>query len=83
MKINCGSYHKVNYKEICCFTNLIEMNEYAENQLKVESYSKILYKIIEKVHEKDDVLFEKFPLNIMKSLIEILSKYINFFYFSG
>ena len=83
MKTHCGNIHKINYKEICCFTNLVEMNEIAENQMKNEKYSSILFKTIQKIQGNDNVQFEKFPFNLLKKFLEVLSKYINYFYFSG
>ena len=83
MKIICGNLHKINYKDICCFINLIEMSDIAENQMKVEKFSSTIYITINKIYEDDNVQFEKFSLFLLKKFLEVLSKYVNFFYFSG
>jgi hypothetical protein len=83
MKSNCGNPHKINYQDVCCLTIMIEMTEIAENQMRIEKYSQTVIKVLQTIHEKDNVQYEKFSIPFMMKFLEVLSKYMNLFYFSG
>ena len=83
MKANCGKNHRINYQEVCCFKNLIEMSEIAENQMKYESFSTMLIKTIKEIQGKEKNQFEKFSSSFTTKILQILSKYINYLFFSG
>jgi|LauGreDrversion4_2_1035121.scaffolds.fasta_scaffold505161_2 hypothetical protein len=83
MKANCGKNHKINYHDVCCLKNLIEMSETAENQMKYESFSNMLIKTIKGLQVKEKNQFEKFSTPFTLKILQILSKYINYLYFSG
>lgn len=81
MKNDCGKMHKPDYNSACCFKFLIEMHDHAESQTLIHKYAKLFLTTINHYYKTNKLSFEYIKLDMMKLLLEILTKVISHFFF--
>lgn len=69
-----------NYEESCCVKHLVMMSDFAENQMMIQKYAKLLMKTLNHNFKLNLINYENMKFDILKLFLEVLSKYIAFFY---
>ena len=80
MKNECGQIHSPNYLTTCCIRHLLEMSKYAEMQTQTKKYSKLLLTTLNHAYKENTIAFKSMKLDLIKLLLEVLSKYISHFF---
>jgi hypothetical protein len=78
----CNKEHKPTYNSICCFYQLLMVNEYASNQLMEARYSNLLLKTLNHHFKNKSLYLEDLKLDMLKIFLEIISKYSAQYYFN-
>jgi len=83
MKNECNITHKINFSEICCIKYLTELDQYSENRQLTEIFSKLLLKTLTINLEQKEYQFPTLKLELVKNLIDVLSKHFSRLFFLG
>jgi len=76
----CNQKHENSFTESCCLNHLIEMHFVAENQNISHKYAKFLTRTMNHHFKRDTLQFDGIKLETAKIFLEILSKYITYFF---
>ncbi len=78
--IDCKQTYHPNYEEACCLKHLIITSEYSEIQMMDARYSKLFFKTLNHNFKLNEIKYEKIGFDLLKLFLEVLSKYISFFF---